>query len=192
MTFKIVHFIIYGYNKMLNLDDFSEENPTMRSQSVDGVKYLVPPIHPLDVQETQIVNISIEVVEDTHDPTTPVENISIEVVEDIHEPTTPVENISIEVVEDTHDPTTPVENTSIEVVEEHLEMVKKRSVTFVEGTTSPVKSIAKSILKKKINKPKSFIGFQQVHQPVYSNFKFNLNSTKKKSGIFSTMNIISR
>ena len=139
---------------MLNLDDFSEENPTMRSQSVDGVKYLVPPIHPLDVQETQI------------------------------------ENISIEVVEDTHDPTTPVENTSIEVVEEHLEMVKKRSVTFVEGTTSPVKSIAKSILKK--NKPKSFIGFQQVHQPVYSNFKFNLNSTKKKSGIFSTMNIISR
>jgi len=120
---------------MLNLDDFSEENPTMRSQSVDGVKYLVPPIHPLDVQETQIENISIEVVEDTHDPTTPVENISI-------------------------------------------------------GTTSPVKSIAKSILKK--NKPKSFIGFQQVHQPVYSNFKFNLNSTKKKSGIFSTMNIISR
>ena len=62
---------------MLNLDDFSEENSTTRPQPqvqyVDGIKYLVPPTHPLDIQNSfaNTDTVTVEIVE----------NISLEIVD---------------------------------------------------------------------------------------------------------------
>jgi len=149
---------------MLNLDDFTEEISTMQphpqpqSQLTDGVKCLVPPIHPLDVEDS-----SKPIEED-------VENISLVVVEE-----TPAL-----VVEEPFPAVVVVEETDI-----LIESVKKEKV--------------KPIIVNKKSKKKYVTFFNNSniynHQPEYqpsSNFKFNLNSTKKKSGIFSTMNIISR